>query len=145
MKNKITIKEILIIALSVLVLAWITNNQFELAQAKSRDIDKKNSLNELGQIIRLYYADYGVLPEEKLINNLWGKEWKDGDYIYLKKLPQENNLEKQYCYMIENDKKSFSLLAELENKSDAECQKDKWECGGLNYCYKHELAAETVK
>lgn len=145
MKNKISLLEILIITVSVLILGWITFEQFQLARAKSRDIDRKNSLNELGQTIKLYYADYGILPNEKIINGLWGKEWKDGDYIYLKKLPQENNLNKKYCYLVESDGKSFSLLADLENKYDSECQKDKWQCGGQNYCYKHTLVAETVK
>lgn len=145
MKNKIPILEILIIVVSVLILCWITFKQFQLAGSKSRDVDKKNSLNELGLIIKLYYADYGVLPNEEMINSLWGKEWKDGDYIYLKKLPQENNLSKKYCYLVESDGKSFSLLADLENKSDRECQKDKWQCGGQNYCYRHTLMAEIVK
>ena len=145
MKNKISIIEILIITVSVLILGWITFAQFQLAGAKSRDVDKKSSLNELGQIIKLYYADYGILPSEKTINSLWGKEWKDVDYVYLKKLPQENNLSKIYCYLSEGDGKSFSLLADLENKSDSECQKDKWQCGGEKYCYRHLLPTETVK
>ena len=145
MKIKITIGEIIIILISVLILTGITYKQFELAKAKSRDDRRKGNLNELGQTIRLYYADYGVLPEEKLINSLWGKEWKDGDYVYLKSIPEDNNFGKGYCYMIENEGKNFSLLADLENKSDIECQKDKWSCGGQNYCYKHFLSAEVVK
>lgn len=145
MKNKIKFGEIIIILVSVAILGGITYNQFGLARAKSRDIDRKSSLNELGQTIRLYYADYGVLPNEKLINSLWGKEWRDGDYVYLKKLPKENNLGKNYCYLIENEGKNFSLLADLENKYDDECQKDKWVCGDKNYCYRHFLVAETVK
>ena len=145
MKNKINLLEILIILLSVLVLSWITYKQFQLAKAKSRDVDRKSSLNELGQAIRLYYADYGVLPEEKLINSLWGKEWKDGDYVYLNKIPQENVLDIEYCYLIDKGGKHFSLLADLENKSDVECQKDKWQCGGKSYCYNHYLTAEIIK
>jgi len=145
MKNKINIKEILIIVISVLILGSITYKQFELARAKTRDVDRKASLNDLGQIIRLYYADYGFLPEEKLINSLWGKEWRDGDYVYQKKLPQENTLDKNYCYMVESGGKNFSLLADLENKHDSECQKDKWRCGQKDYCYRYLLSAEIVK
>lgn len=145
MKNKITIGEIIIILISVLILVGITYKQFDLAKAKSRDDRRKGNLNELGQVIRLYYADYGVLPEEKLINSLWGKEWKDGDYVYLKSVPDEISLGKGYCYVVENEGKYFSLFADLENKSDVECQKDKWQCGGQNYCYKHFLSAEIVK
>lgn len=143
--EKIKIGEILIILIAITVLGVITYNQFELARAKSRDIDKKNSLNEFGQKIRLYYADYGVLPDEKLINSLWGKEWRDGDYVYQNKIPKENQLDKEYCYLIENDGKNFSLMADLENKSDVECQKDKWQCGGQKYCYRHLLSAEILK
>ena len=145
MKNKINFLEILIIVVSILILGVITAKQFGLAAAKSRDTDRKSSLNELGQTIKLYYADYGVLPDEKIINSLWGKEWKDGDYVYLKKLPQENNLDKSYCYLIENEGNNFSLLADLENGFDVECQKDKWLCGANKYCYKHYLESETVK
>ncbi len=145
MKNKINFTEILLIIFSVIVLGWITFNQFELARAKSRDVDRKNSLNELGQIIRLYYADYGVLPSETVINSLWGKEWRDGDYIYLNKLPQENFSTTQYCYLVEERGKSFSLFANLENKADNECQKDRWTCGGQTYCYKHIMLAEIIK
>ena len=131
--------------MSLLILGKITYQQFGLARAKSRDDMRKGGLNELSQVIRLYYADYKVLPEEKLINSLWGKEWKDGDYVYLKTVPKENSLDKDYCYLIENGGKDFSLFANLENKSDKECQKDKWSCGGQNYCYKHFLSAEVLK
>lgn len=145
MKKKIIFGELLIILVLVMILSWVTYNQFGLAQAKSRDVGRKSSLNELGQAIRLFYADYGVLPEEKLINGLWGKEWKDGDYVYVKSVPKEVIGRKGYCYLINEDGKSFSLLADLENKADAECQKDKWACGDHNYCYKHTLVAEMVK
>lgn len=145
MKNKINFWEILIILVSIFVLAGITVKQFELAAAKSRDTDRKSSLNELGQTIKLYFADYGVLPAEKIINSLWGKEWKDGDYVYLKKLPQENRIGKNYCYLVENEGKNFSLLANLEDKHDIECQENKWVCGGNKYCYKYFLESETVK
>ena len=145
MKNKIKFQELLLIFIVVLVLGGITYKQFGSAAAKSRDIDRKNSLNELGLTIRLFYADYGVLPDEKLINSLWGKEWKDGDYVYLKKLPQEGDLKKGYCYMIEDGGKNFSLLADLENSLDIECQKNKWSCGGKKYCYKRLMEAEIVK
>jgi Tfp pilus assembly protein PilE len=145
MKNKITFGEILIIVILLVILSWITYNQFELAGAKSRDVGRKNSLNELGQAIRLYYADYGVLPKEEFINSLWGKEWKDGDYVYVKLVPQKVIGEKGYCYLVDGDGKNFSLLADLENKADIECQKDKWECGGQSFCYKHTLTAEVVR
>jgi hypothetical protein len=144
-KMKIDFREIILIFISVVVLSWITYNQFELAKAKSRDVDRKSSLNELGQAIRLYYADYGVLPSEELINGLWGKEWRDGEYVYLKKMPKENSLDKEYCYLRGKEDKNFSLLADLEYKSDVECQKDKWSCGGQNYCYNHALESEMPK
>lgn len=145
MKNKINFLEILIIVVSILILGVITAQQFGLAAAKSRDTDRKSSLNELGQVIKLYYADYGVLPDEKTINGLWGKEWRDGEYVYLNKLPQENRVGKNYCYLIENEGKNFSLMANLENKYDIECQENKWVCGGNKYCYKHFLVSETIK
>jgi hypothetical protein len=145
MKNKTNLGELLIILVVMGILGWITYGQFEIAKAKSRDIDRKGNLNDLGLVIRLYYADYGVLPSEKIINSLWGKEWRDGAYVYSKKVSKENYLDKEYCYQIEDGGISFSLFADLEYKADKECIKDNWQCGGQNYCYRRLLTAEVEK
>lgn len=132
--------EIFIVVLVVFVLSWITWSQFDLAEKKSRDVERKSSLHELSKVIRLYYADYGKLPEEKLINGLWGKEWKDGDYIYMKQVPKENYIDNQYCYK-QYDKQTFALLTNLENKKDVDCFGKSFDCDGKKYCYENKMSA----
>lgn len=121
-------------------LGWITWGQFSLAGAKSRDTERKTSLHEVSKIIRLYYKDYGKLPDEDLLNSLWGKEWKDGGYTYMATVPKENYLkDKEYCYSVGDDGLRFYLFADLENRKDEDCSKDLWKCEGNDYCYRDEL------
>lgn len=144
-KNKSKLVELLIILLVLGVLGKITYNQFSLAEAKSRDADRMSSLHELSKAIRLYYKDYGRLPDQELINNLWGKPWKDGDYTYLVLMPKENYLDKEFCYEKSEDGNSFLFYTDLENTSNPDCKKDVWECNGEKYCYRDILPAEVVK
>jgi len=135
----------LIILIVIGILGIITFNQFSLASAKSRDADRMSSLHELSKAVRLYYKDYGKLPSENEINKLWGKEWQDGNYIYLKLMPKENYLNKEFCYQVSADGKNFLFFAELENKTNVDCKEDFWECGGVKYCYRDILPAEVVE
>jgi Tfp pilus assembly protein PilE len=145
MKNKTSLIELLIIFVVLGILGKITYNQFALAAAKSRDADRMSSLHELSKAVRLYYKDYGKLPDEKLINSLWGKVWKDGDYTYLGIMPKENYLDREFCYQNGDEGTSFLFFAELENKGNIDCKKDQWECNGVKYCYRDILTAEVVK
>jgi Tfp pilus assembly protein PilE len=145
MKDKAKLIELLIIFIVLGILGKITYNQFALAAAKSRDADRMSSLHELSKAVRLYYKDYGKLPDEKLINSLWGKMWKDGDYVYLQVMPNENKLSKNFCYQNGADGSNFLFFADLENTDNLDCKKDQWECNGVKYCYRDILAAEVVK
>lgn len=144
MKNKNLLIEILIIIVGVLFLGRITYGQFNLAAARSRDTDRMSSLHELSKAVRLFYKDYKKLPDEKLINSLWGKSWKDGDYTYLEVMPNENKLGKNFCYQNSVSGKSFMFFADLEDYTNIDCKNDQWECGGVKYCYKQELEAEVA-
>lgn len=126
------------------ILGWITLNQFDLAKKKARDVERKSNLHEVSKIIKLYYADYGHLPLETEINNLWGKVWKDGSYVYMEKIPSEIYTDLPYCYKIYEDGKTFGLLAELENKNDEACKGNFFECGGRNYCFEYKISAIVV-
>ena len=130
-----TFGEILIVVVVMGVLGWITWGQFDLARAKSRDVGRKSDLNEVAKNIRLYYADYGKLPLESEINNLWGKTWIDKDYVYMKNVPKENYVSKPYCYKPSVDGKTFTLYAEIENRNDVDCKKTEEKCGNFNYCF----------
>lgn len=146
MKNKTIFGEIIIISVVVIILVFITYRQFGLASARSRDVERKAGLDSVAKVINLYYSDYGFLPKENEINSLWGKEWRDGDYVYLKQLPKENYLNnKEYCYQVSPDGKIFWLLAQLENKYDIDCKKENWICGNNKYCFRDEYKAEKVK
>lgn len=142
--NKTNI-EILIVMVCLSVLGVITFSQFGLAEARSRDVGRKNDLHEVSKTIRLYYKDYKKLPETELINSLWGKEWMDGDYVYMKKVPSESGDQNQFCYEIIDDGKQFALLADLEDKNDVDCKNKNFVCNGSNYCYRDVLAAEIIK
>ncbi len=145
MKNKGLVVEMVLIVLVLGFLGWFTAGQFSLAEAKSRDVERKSELHEVSKAIRLYYKDYGKLPSESLINSLWGKEWKDGDYVYMKMIPKEDYLkDKEYCYQVSEDGKSFYLLTDLENKGDVDCSKTLWTCGKGQYCYRDVLTADET-
>ena len=135
--------KIILLIIVIAILGWITRNQFDLAKKKSRDVERKSSLHEVSKVIRLYYADYGKLPDEELINNIWGKEWNDGDYVYMKIVPKENYIDDKYCYKI-YDKQTFAMLANLENKKDVDCFGRSFDCGGKKYCYENQVPAIVV-
>lgn len=117
------------------ILSFITYKQFALAQAKSRDLQRRSDLDEFSKIIKLYFADYGKLPDSKLINSVWGKSFTDNGYIYTTSVPKEKYGKKEYCYEIENDGVSFKMFAEFENKNDPDCKENKFLCNGIEYCY----------
>jgi Tfp pilus assembly protein PilE len=134
-KNKGLFLEILIIAVFVAILGFITYKQFALAQAKSRDLQRRSDLNEFSKVIKLYFADYGELPSNKLINGLWGKNFIDNGYVYANSVPKEKRGNKEYCYEIGSDGVSFKMFADFENKNDGDCKKDGELCNGIKYCY----------
>ena len=127
--------EILIIVVVIGILSFVTYQQFSLAQAKSRDLQRRSDLDEFSKVIKLYFADYGKLPDNKLINSLWGKSFTDNDYVYAASAPKEKYGDKEYCYEIESDGVSFKMFAEFENKNDPDCKKNRFLCNGIEYCY----------
>jgi len=127
--------EISIIIVVIGILGFVTYKQFTLAQAKSRDLQRRSDLNEFSKVIKLYFADYGKLPGNELINNLWGKQFTDNGYLYANSVPKEKYGSKEYCYEVGSDGVSFKMSAEFENKNDFDCKKDGQLCGGIEYCY----------
>ncbi|MFA6185257.1 MAG: hypothetical protein WCT51_00050 [Candidatus Shapirobacteria bacterium] len=134
MKKK-TCLELLIIVTVVGILSFITCKQFDLAQAKSRDLQRRSDLNEFSKVIKLYFTDYGKLPSNELVNSLWGKSFVDNGYTYANSVPREKHGDKEYCYEIGSDGVSFKMSAEFENKNDTDCKENKYLCNGIKYCY----------
>lgn len=126
-------------------LSFITYKQFALAKAKSRDSQRKSDLGEASKVIKLYFADYGKLPSETLINEMWGKSLTDNGYVYDDSVPKEKYGSKEYCYQSGEDGVSFKLSAELENVNDPDCKKDGQFCNGIKYCYTDIIYANKAK
>lgn len=122
-----------IVVLVIFVLFGITVYQFTLAQKKARDVQRRNDLRSLAGVISSYYSDYSKFPTDKEINSLWGKEFVDKGYVYMKSIPKENYFDKEYCYKVGLGGGYFQLFAELE--VDPECLKNLYTCGDKNYCY----------
>lgn len=135
-KNKnFNLIELLIVIISVGILSFITYKQFDLAQKKSRDVQRRSDLREFSKIIMMYQADYKKLPSDKLINSLWGKSFDDNGYVYAVSVPKEKYGKKEYCYQTGDDGASFKMFTELENKKDPDCKKEGQLCNGVRYCY----------
>lgn len=146
MKKKGIVGEVLLILLVAGVLTFITYKQFETAKQKSRDMQRKSDLNDFAKIIKWYYADYGKLPSEELINSSWGNSFIDSGYSYADSVPKEKSGKKEYCYQIGEDGKSFRLSAELEYKKDPDCKVDGQLCNEIKYCYTDiKYVNETTK
>lgn len=143
--KNINFVELFIILVAVGILSFITYKQFALAQAKSRDLQRRSDLHEFSKIITLYQADYAKLPSDELINSLWGDKFVDGDYVYAPSVPKEKHGNKEYCYKASDDGVSFKMMAELENKNDPDCKKDGELCQGVKYCYTDVVYVNKTK
>jgi Tfp pilus assembly protein PilE len=145
MKNKTLKLEISIILIVIGVLIFITYQQFCLAKAKSRDLQRRSDLHEFSKVIELYWVDYGYLPDNDLINSLWGKSFVDFGHEYAKLVPKENYGDKEYCYEVGDDGLSFKMFAEFENKNNFDCKKDGQLCSGIKYCYTDIINVNKTK
>lgn len=134
MKKNICL-ELLVIVVVIITLSFVTFKQFVLAQEKSRDLQRRSDLNEFSKVIKLYFADYGELPSNEFVNELWGKSFVDNGYVYANSVPKEKNGDKEYCYEVGIDGVSFKMFAEFENKNDPDCKEDKFLCNEIKYCY----------
>jgi Tfp pilus assembly protein PilE len=134
-KLRTNLVELIIILVVIGILSFINYQQFALAQAKSRDVQRKSDLNEFSKVILEYQADYNKLPSDELINKLWGKNFVDKGYVYAASVPKEKYGNEEYCYEAGKDGTSFKMFAELEDKSDPDCKKDELLCRGVKYCY----------
>lgn len=135
MKKNNNVLEILIIVIAIGILSFITYQQFALAKAKSRDLQRISDLHEFSKVIKMYQVDYQKLPSDKLINGLWGNSFVDNGYVYAASVPKEKYGNKEYCYEAGSDGVSFKMFTELENKGNPDCKKDGLLCGGVKYCY----------
>jgi type II secretory pathway pseudopilin PulG len=147
-----TFFETIIVITVISVLFLITWGQYQTSKAKARDVARKNDLHEISKAIQLYYADYGHLPSKDIkgdpdINQLGGKSFTDSHgYVYMKEVPMEKYIkDKPYCYIPDNENKSFKLFMELEVKSNPDCKEGTYVCGGSSYCYTDTIYVDNQK
>jgi prepilin-type N-terminal cleavage/methylation domain-containing protein len=141
-----TLVELLVVIAIMSILTVITAGQFQQAQWKARDVQRKSNLDSLSKAIQMYYADLGTLPAEATINGLLatGGELKDDSgYVYMKVVPKESiNGMPAFCYELTGNK--YGLFTGLENKEDSDCNdlndhnknacdsSTNYSCGGSN-------------
>ena len=158
MRKAFTLVELLVVISIMAILTIVTVSQFRTARKRANDVARKGDLNAVAKALQLYFADYGVMPDDKVdgvvtgmivINNKsieWDDEFKDASttpYTYMIKLPFENTIGwPQYCYKTDTAKKKYALFAKLEVSSDKECKDvdgnsiGDYSCGGVSgYCY----------
>lgn len=143
-----TLVELLVVMAIMSILSIITFGQFQNAQKRARDVQRKSDLSAIYKAVFFYFTDYGkvpdvndVSPNDIDINTLIEKTstfTRDG-YTYVNKMPSESvSGVVQYCYVGTADKKGFGVFAALESKGDSECKKyvaQNDACGNNTYNY----------
>lgn len=113
MKTKgFTLIELLVVIAIISILTVISVSQFNTAKTKAKDTQRKADVDSVYKAVNMYYADYGHFPPQGSI--VWGGEFVDGDYYYMKKVPTENILETQMCYLPNDELSSYVLFANME-------------------------------
>lgn len=144
--NGFTLVELLVVITIMSILTVITVGQFQQAQKKARDVQRKSNIDSLSKAIQMYYADLGTLPSEAAMNSLLntGLGFTDvSGYVYMKVVPMETvNGMPEFCYETNSNGKKYGLFVGLENKEDGDCNDlvdhdkevceaaDNYTCGG---------------
>lgn len=144
-KRGFTLVELLVVIAIMSILTVITVSQFQTAKRKANDVQRKADLSGLGKALQMYYADYGVFPESSggmlairdsvgsLVPIIWGEEFVDKGYVYMKVMPKENNDNWDYCYETSIDLKKFGLYSNLENEADGDYNAIGYRCNDTTY------------
>lgn len=142
-KRGFTLVELLVVITIMSILTVITVSQFQTARRKANDVARKGDLSGLSKSLQMYFTDYEVfpralngriqLPDDSVAE--WGGEFRDGDYVYMKVMPEEKKSGWSYCYEVSDDFKKFGLYANLENTEDRDCSETGYTCNNNNYCF----------
>lgn len=127
--NGFTLVELLVVMAIMSILAIISFGQFQGAQAKARDVERKSNISTIFKALGYYFSDYNDLPDTATFNDLLvsGMEFSDkndhhGNYVYLAKTPTEKSASMpQYCFLKIN--KSYVVMSGMENLNDTDCHK----------------------
>ncbi len=140
-KKGFTLIELLIVISIIGVLAGLLFTNFSSARERTRDIKRKNDLQQMKQALRLYYNDFQKYPEASNLRIAgcgvggdaecgWGTTFKAGagQTIYMNQLPSDPLETQTYTYAKISDE-DFQLTASLENGSDESSTTSQVKCG----------------
>ncbi len=141
-KKGFTLIELLVVMAIISILATITFSQYNSAQVKARDVQRKNDMNTLAKSLVFFSNDYRKLygeimtgPSDDLnykFRSSAGEQLVGSDgYVYISSLPKERTVLvsdpdqtkhiNQYCMLENTTTQKFAIFSNLENKNDRDC------------------------
>ncbi len=109
--------------------------QLKTGEIKTRDVRRKDDVEQVGRALNAYASDHnGIYPDL-----VWGDkkdkiEDNDG-VVYMKSLPRDPNEDRNYIYVVSEDRRKFKIYIALEHFSDPGIRKGLTiECGNKVQC-----------
>lgn len=130
-KNKkklgFTLVELLVVIAIIGILTIISLASYTSTQVKARDSVRKSDLDSMSKALMMYYSDTGSFPDvtsDQLFGNKNVGLTGSGGTVYMRETPKDptNQGDYTYVYKVDSTLTKFNLFANLENKSDSECQ-----------------------
>lgn len=132
---KWTKKEFLYVLFVVLVVLVLSIFQLRTGEIKTRDVRRKDDVEQVGRALSSYASDHnGIYPDL-----VWGdkkNKIEDNDgVVYMKSLPKDPNEDRDYIYVVSEDRRKFKIYVALEYLSDPGIRKGLTiECGNKVQC-----------
>jgi len=127
-----TLVELLVVITILGILAAIGVGSFQSSQAKGRDAQRKQDLNQIQKALEMYYNDQNGYP----LAVDFGAIWEDANgTIYMKTIPDDPRA-CHYQYTQESNGAGYVLYAHLENSQDRSLGSSYTQtcCGVANDC-----------
>jgi hypothetical protein len=128
-------KELVYVLSVILVVYVISAFQLKIGEIKTRDVRRKDDVEQVGRALDAYASDHnGIYPE-----TVWGPkknniEDSDG-VVYMKSLPKDPSEDRSYIYQLSEDKHKYKIYIALEYLSDPGIRKGLTiECGNKVQC-----------
>lgn len=132
--NGFTLIELLVVITIIATLAAFLFSNFAGARERTRDIKRKNDLNEVKKALRLYYNDYQSYPTAsngQIASYGWGAAFYSGSTTYMSVLPEDPLDDATHSYRYYTNAANtdnFLIVTTLENTSDPDIAKSKTQC-----------------
>jgi type II secretion system protein G len=127
-----TLIELLLVIVILGLLATVGLGSFQSSQAKGRDAQRKQDLNQIQKALEMYYGDYQSYPAAIT----FGATWEDAKgTLYMKTVPDDPQ-GCHYRYVSKDSGGGYALYARLENQQDRSWSAAYTEtcCGAVNDC-----------